>query len=119
VGKKGCIPSLSKNYLPVAQIRVICKNVPQVSDIFPRENGNLSPPTDQSTEVCTFRGILLFPRFLGGSDQDLAKKQTPSQVQSTYSGRYYQGGSFRPKSRGNALRNIVPVGGQSRGIGAS
>jgi hypothetical protein len=27
------------------------------------------PPADWSTEVCTFRGILPFPRSLGGSDQ--------------------------------------------------
>jgi hypothetical protein len=45
---------LSKNSLPVAQIRVICKNVPQVSmtnkmkfsqgkmEIFPMENGKFT-----------------------------------------------------------------------------
>jgi hypothetical protein len=46
---------------------------------------------------------------------DKAKKQTTPQVQSTYSGRDYQGGSSRPKPNGNAPRNDGSGGGQPRG----
>jgi hypothetical protein len=46
---------------------------------------------------------------------DKAKKQTTPQVQSTYSGRDYQGGYSTPKPRGNAPRNDGSGGRSAQG----
>jgi hypothetical protein len=45
-----------------------------------------------------------------------AKKQTSSQAQSSYSGRDSLGGLPRSRPRAKAPRNVVPVGGQPRGV---
>jgi hypothetical protein len=52
--------------------KVSANTVPKSRDIAISEAKSVIrlPPADQSTEVCTFRGILPFPRVLGGNNQD-------------------------------------------------